>query len=84
MATRRRLGAALSGFSEAATKALGTQDREKLLEALLGLPQNGTPPPTEDRDTQEWGTPVPFGPGPPGGVDQNLLRIIRELDLFRG
>ena len=75
MATRRRLGAALSGGASGAMAGLGILEKQKLLELLGTLGQDETP---------SWGPSVPFGPGPPGGVDQNLLRIIRELDLFRG
>ena len=78
MAARRRLGAALSGGASGAMAGLGILEKQKLLELLGTLGQDETP---------SWGPSVPFGPGPPGGqpvVNQNLLRILRELDLFGG
>ena len=72
MATRRRLGAALSGGASGAMAGLGILEKQKLLKLLGTLGQDETPS---------------LGPEPPGDqpvVTQNLLRILRELDLFRG
>ena len=89
MTVRRRLGGTLTGFSKGALSGIGMMRQQELLEALRGqgtdeLKSVGDliPATNVERLNLPSLQPTPGLEDP--AVDQNLLRLLRELDLFSG